>query len=225
MSPLAKGITFNLGCADFGTIFADSIDCTIALYLIKIYAGRKLIKEYPVFVKVTEDNRILSHNECEQIMNSPVRSYSEEGSRKTYWLRDRKPHKMDLLLNLDEYITKEEENLTPMQDEEIERMKIAAVNKKNNLNHALDDFELQMKELNKEIEMVRSDRLKLLMIERKISVLKNEMMKKKEGLFFDEMQIDVDLDKNINEFLSREKISAKAERQYVVAISKRGELV
>ena len=174
------------------------------------------IKEYPVFIGTTEDNKILTHNECEQIMSSKVYSYTEEGSRKTYWLRDSKPHKMDSLLRLDEYTAKEAESLTPLQQEEVERMKLAATNKKNNLNHALDDFELQMKELNKELETVRSDRLKLLMIERKISALKNEMMKKKEGLFFDEMQIDVDLEKNINDFLGREKISARADRQFVV---------
>ena len=73
-----------------------------------------------------------------------------------------------------------------------------------------------MKQTEKEKESVRSDRLKLLMIERKISVLKNELSKKKEGLFFDEMQIDVDLEKQINEFLGREKITAKAERQFIV---------
>lgn len=218
LSPLAKGITFNLGCADFGTIRVDCINCTIALYLIRIYAGRKHIKEYPVFIGVTEDNKILSHNECEQIMSSKIYSYTEEGSRKTYWLRDNKPHKMDALLNIDEYVKREEENLTPLQQEEIERMKLAAVNRKNNLNHTLDDFEFQMKELNKELEAVKSDRLKLLMIERKISVLKNEISRKKEGLFFEEMQIDVDLEKNINDFLGREKITAKAERQFVVEV-------
>lgn len=98
-------------------------------------------------------------------------------------------------------------------------MKLAAANKKNNLLHSLDDIELDMKQAEKERESVRSDRLKLLMIERKISVLKNELSKRKEGLFFDEMQIDVDLEKKINEFLGREKITAKAARQFVVEVN------
>ena len=37
-------------------------------------------------------------------------------------------------------------------------------------------------------------------------------------MFFDEMQIDVDLEKQINEFLGREKISVKADRQFVVEV-------
>lgn len=216
LSPLSKGITFNIGCSDYGSITADCENCTIALYLIKLYAGRREIKSIPVLVGVTEDNRILSHKECENILNSPVYSFEEQGDRKPYWLKSGKFDKMDGLVNLDEYVKKEEEKLTPMQHEEIDRMKIAAANKKNNLLHSLDYIELDMKQAEKEKESVRSDRLKLLMIERKISVLKNELSKKKEGLFFDEIQIDVDLEKQINEFLGREKITAKAERQFIV---------
>ena len=97
-------------------------------------------------------------------------------------------------------------------------MKLIAQVKKNNLLHSLDDLNLQMKELEKERESVKSDRLKLLMTERKIAVLKNEMAKKKEGLFLEEMKIDVDLENKINEFLGREKITAIAERQFLVEI-------
>jgi hypothetical protein len=45
------------------------------------------------------------------------------------------------------------------------------------------------------------------------------MRKKKEGLFFDEMQIDVDLEKEINQFLGRETISIRADRQFVLEIN------
>ena len=55
-------------------------------------------------------------------------------------------------------------------------------------------------------------------IKRKIAALKNELMKKKEKLFFDEMQIDVDLENRINEFLGREKIMARAARQFIIEI-------
>lgn len=218
LSPLSKGITFNIGCSDYGSITADCENCTIALYLIKLYAGRQEIKSIPVLVGVTEDNRILSHNECGNVLNSHVYSFEEQGDRKPYWLKSGKFDKMDGLVNLDEYVKKEEEKLTPMQHEEIDRMKLAAANKKNNLLHSHDYIELDMKQAEKEKESVRSDRLKLLMIERKISVLKNELSKKKEGLFFDEMQIDVDLENQINEFLGREKITAKAERQFVMEV-------
>ena len=67
-----------------------------------------------------------------------------------------------------------------MQQEEINRMKLAAANRKNILLHSLDDTELDMKQAEREKkESVKSDRLKLLKIERKISSLKNEIRKKK----------------------------------------------
>lgn len=219
LSPLSKGITFNIGCTDYGSIKADCEKCTIALYLIKIYSGRREIKNIPVLVGITEDGKLLTHNECEDILNSPVYFFEEHGERKAYWLKSEKNDNMDRLINLDEYVKKEEEKLTPMQQEEINRMKLAAANKKNILLHSLDDTELNMKQAEREKESVKSDRLKLLKIERKISSLKNEIRKKKEGLFFDEMRIDVDLENKINEFLGREKITARAARQFVLEIN------
>ena len=220
LSPLARGIIFNFECADFGEMTTGGEKCTIALYLIKVYAGRREIKNYPVFVGITEDGQRLFHSECERIFYSPVSSYTEDGHKSAFWIKYLShPHKMDSLVNRKEYEEKENEKLTPAQHEEIERMKLAATVKKNGLNHALDEMELQMKELTNELEAVKNDRLKLLTVERKVSQLKNEMLKKKEGLFFDEMQIDVDLEKNINEFLGRETISIRADRQFVLEIN------
>lgn len=219
LSPLSKGITFNIGCSDEGKIIADTENCQIALYLVKIYAGRREIKSCPVLIGKTEVGRTLTYEECEDILNLPVKSYEEYGKKEAYWLKSPKYNELDRLLNLDEYVKKQQDKLSPMQHEEIDKMKLSAQVNKNNLIHSLDDLNLQMKELEKERENVKSDRLKLLMTERKIAVLKNEMAKKKEGLFFEEMQIDVDLENKINEFLGREKITAKAERQFIVEVS------
>lgn len=218
LSPLSKGITFNIGCSDEGKIIADTENCQIALYLVKIYAGRREIKSCPVLIGKTEVGRTLTYEECEDILNLPVKSYEEYGKKEAYWLKSPKYNELDRLLNLDEYVKKQQDKLSPMQHEEIDKMKLSAQVKKNNLLHSLDDLNLQMKELEKERESVKSDRLKLLMTERKIAVLKNEIAKKKEGLFFEEMQIDVDLEKKINEFLGREKITVKAERQFLVEV-------
>ena len=218
LSPLSKGITFNIGCSDEGKIIAGTENCQIALYLVKLYAGRREIKSYPVLIGKAEDGKILPHEECEDILNLPVKSYEEYGKKEAYWLKSPKYNELDRLLNLDEYVKKQQDKLSPMQHEEIDKMKLIAQVKKNNLLHSLDDLNLQMKELEKERESVKSDRLKLLMTERKIAVLKNEMAKKKEGLFFEEMQIDVDLENKINEFLGREKITVKSERQFYVKV-------
>lgn len=105
-----------------------------------------------------------------------------------------------------------------MKQEEVARFKHSAVIRKNKLNHTLDDLSAQLRELIAEKESVKSDRLKLLTVERKISILNNDISKKKEGLFFDEMRIDVETEKKINEFLDREEITANAQRQFVIKI-------
>lgn len=219
LSPLAKGLMFNVGCSDYGTIKADCKKCMIAMYIISIYAGRRQIKSFPVLIGKDTDANIMSQNECEKILEIPAIQYTEDGKQNPYWLKSsQKPNELDRLINLDEYIRAEQEDLSPLQHEEVDRLKFSGAIKKNNLNHALDDLNLQMKELLREKENVKSDRLKLLMTDRKISLLNNEIAKKKEDLFFDEMQIDVDLENQINEFLNRGKITAKAERQFVVEV-------
>lgn len=144
MSPLSKGITFNIGCSDEGEIQiidnnaeCRNVSCTIALYLIKLYAGGKEIKRYPVLIGKTEDGKILTHEECEDILNLPVKSYEEYGEKKAYWLKSPKYNELDRLLNLDEYVRKQQNKLSPMQHEEIDKMKLAAQIKKNNLLHSL----------------------------------------------------------------------------------------
>lgn len=225
LSPLSKGITFNIGCSDEGEIqIIDNnaeyrnTSCRIALYLVKLYSGRREIKRYPVLIGKTEDGKILTHEECEDILNLPVKSYEEYGEKKAYWLKSPKYNELDRLLNLDKYVRKQQDKLSPMQHEEIDKMKLAAKYKKNNLFHSLDELSLRMKELEKERMSAKSDRLNLLMIERKIAVINNEVRKKKEELFFNEMQIDIDLENKINEFLGREKITAKAERQFIIDV-------
>ena len=81
---------------------------------------------------------------------------------------------------------REQKKLSPMQLEEVARLKQSAVIRKNKLNHILDELLAQLKELIAEKESVKSDRLRLLTVERKISLLNNDISKKKEGLLFDE---------------------------------------
>lgn len=220
LSPLAKGLKFNTECAETGMLCIEGgRKCTISLYMVTIYSGRSKFRSYPVLAGKDADGNILNSEECERILNLPVTSYTEQGKSAPYWLKSSGwQTELNPLVDIDEIIRHEEERLTPMQKEEVSRLKQAATVKKNKLNHALDDLNAQMKELMSEKERVKSDRLKLLTVDRKISLLNNEISKKKEGLFFDEMQIDVETENKINEFLNREKITAKAERQFVVEL-------
>ena len=223
LSPLAKGLMFNTECSDSGTVIVDSDElkkkCSVSLYMVTIYRGKKQIKSYPLLAGKDNDGNILSSDECERFFNLPVKEWTQDGKPTPYWLkRSGWTSEPNPLVDLEECAMREQEKLSPMQQEEVARLKQAAVIRKNKLNHTLDELSAQLKELIAEKESVKSDRLKLLTVERKISLLNNDISKKKEGLFFDEMRIDVETEKKINEFLDREEITAKAVRQFVVEV-------
>lgn len=223
LSPLAKGLMFNTECSDSGTVTVDSDElkkkCSVSLYMVTIYRGKKQIKSYPLFAGKDSDGNILSLDECERIFNLPVKEWTQDGKPTPYWLKSSGwTTELNPLVDLEECAMREQEKLSPMQQEEVARLKQAAVIRKNKLNHTLDDLSAQLKELIAEKERVNSDRLKLLTVEHKISLLNNDISKKKEGLFFDEMRIDVETEKKINEFLDREEITAKAVKQFMVEV-------
>ena len=223
LSPLAKGLMFNTECSDSGTIIVDSDElkkeCSVSLYMVTIYRGKKQIKSYPLLAGKDSDGNILKSDECEKIFSLPIKEYTQNGRPTPYWLKDSEwQTELNPLVDLEECERREQEKLSPMQQEEVAKIKQSAVIKKNKLNHTLDDLSAQLKELIAEKESVKSDRLKLLTVDRKISLLNNDISKKKEGLFFDEMRIDVETEKKINEFLDREEITANAVRQFVVNI-------
>ena len=227
LSPLAKGLMFNICSAEAGEIQLEGgneelgieCPCEIAMYLITIYSGRRAMKSYPLLVGKDKKGNILLHEVCEKILSLPAKECVQKGKERAYWLKyGGKPHKMDALVDTDKCARDEEKKLSPMQQEEAARLKQSAVIRKNKLNHTLDELSAQLKELIAEKENVKSNRLKLLTVERKISLLNNDISKKKEGLFFDEMRIDVETEKKINEFLDREEITAKAVRQFVVEV-------
>lgn len=227
LSLLAKGLMFNVGSSETGELqlgvrneeLGIEFPCEIAMYLVTIYSSKRKIKSYPLLVGKDKNGNILSHERCEEILNFPAKGFKQNGDEKPYWLNyGGRPHKTDMLVDLDKYARREQEKLSPMQQEEVAKIKQSAVIKKNKLNHTLDDLSAQLKELIAEKESVKSDRLKLLTVDRKISLLNNDISKKKEGLFFDEMRIDVETEKQINEFLDREEITANAVRQFVVEV-------
>lgn len=226
LSPLAKGLMFNTECSDSGTIIVDKDElqkeCSVSLYMITIYRGKKQIKSYPLLAGKDNDGNILSSDECERIFNLPVKEWTQDGKPTPHWLKGSGwTTELNPLVDLEECAMREQEKLSPMQQDEVARLKQSAIIRKNKLNHTLDDLSSQLKELIAEKESVKSDRLKLLTVERKISILNNDISKKKEGLFFDEMRIDVETEKKINEFWDREEITAKAIRQFVVEVKSR----
>ncbi len=218
-SILAKGVLHALACADEGTVIvaADIPSCEIALYSVAINPHGK---ECAVLIGKTDTGEMLSEEECRKIFSLPVINYTE-GERKTvHWLKGTarsNRHELDRLVNTDELLEKEAEQLTSLQAEEVDRMKLQTAKDKSALSHAVDALEKQVKGIENELAGT-DDRLLRLKLQKQINTAQKEFMQKQETQFFEEMQLDLKLEKDIEAFLGKEKPTARVTREFVIKV-------
>ncbi len=110
------------------------------------------------------------------------------------------------------------ERLSPVQAEEMERMKQQVSADKAALSRELNTLDSQVQQAQAELEAVTGDRLKRLATQKKINQLRQEYMKRQESQFFDAMRLDMELEEKIKTFAEKEKLTAKVQREFVVEI-------
>lgn len=218
-SLLAQGILRQLNCADEGTMVVDAniAPCSIALYSVEVKPHGK---EYAVLIGKTDTGEMLQENECRRILTLPVISYTEGEHKSEHWLRASMAgsrHELDRCVNTDELLQKEAEQLTPLQAEEVDRMKLQTAKSKSALSHAVDELEKQVKTMETELAGT-DDRLLRLKLQKQINTIQKEFMQKQETQFFEEMQLDLKLEKDIEAFLGKEKPTANATREFVIKV-------
>lgn len=221
-SPIGRGIIDGFECADSGelTVDANIEPCTIALYEVKLHTQKQFIRYIPLLIGKTGSGKLLSHKECEKTLNLPVLRYTESGSSSARFLKylHNQSHEIDRCVDMNEYIRQASDDLTDAQQEEVERIRLRAKSGKNALAHLLDDLQEQIKGYEQELAVGKTDRMKALSLEKKIASLKQDFLRKQESQFFDEMQLDVELEKQVDKFLNKGKIAAKAVRQFVINV-------
>lgn len=221
-SVIGRGIIHELECANFGKMELEAWNeqCQIALYDVQINAGKSRIKNMPILTGRTQIGDILTDDECQKIIQMSFVNCTSEGNTTPHWLKgtSEKPHEMDSFVPVDELIKSQSSNLSDAQAEEIERIKLRAASGKSAINHAIDDAKRQIKAMAQELHAQTHDRMKTLAIERKLNLLKQEFLKKQENQFFEAMQLDVEVEDRVSEFLGREKLTAKAVRQFVINV-------
>ncbi len=219
-SLLAQGILRQLECADEGTIVvdADIQNCHIALYSVAI---KPCNKEYAFLIGKTDTGELLSEEECRKIFSLPVLTYTEGEHKSAHWLRASMTgnrHELDRCIDTDELLEKEAEQLTPLQAEEIDRMKLQTAKNKSALRRAVDVLEKQVKGMENELAGT-DDRLLRLKLQKQINTVHKEFMQKQETQFFEELQLDLKLEKDIEEFLGKEKPTASVTREFVIQVT------
>lgn len=217
-SIIGQGILHEIDCADDGemTLQANIEPCKIALYSVNVMP---IDKKLCLFVGKTQSGKILSNEECKSILKFPLLNFVESKHRCPAWLRTSSQYnELDKYINTEELLQKETEKLTEAQAEEIDRIKLKAKVKKSTLVHSLNDLNGAVKNLEREIQALTGDKMKALTLKRKFSSLQQEIKRKEESQFFEEMQIDVDAEKQVNDFLENVKLTTKVVRQYIITV-------
>ena len=162
---------------------------------------------------------MLDEDACKEILSLPVQDYIQEGHSAHHWLKHgSRPHGLDELVPTKKLLVAEMEKLSPAQADEMERMKQQVSADKAALSRELNALDSQVQQAQAELEAVTGDRLQRLALQKKVTKLRQEYMKRQESQFFDAMRLDMDLEEKIKTFAEKEKLTAKVQREFVVTI-------
>ena len=222
-SIIGRGIIHELECSEYGILKVKRETyepCEIGLYSINLSsAANKTSADIPVLIGKTQSGKLLTEEQCKDILKLSVTSYGEEGHKNPHWLKSsRKPHELDRYVSVDDLIARQSEKLSQSQAEEIDQMKLKSKAKKTALTRDLDALNRQIKAIEAERETITNDRLKLLALDKKTNLLRQEYMKKQESQFFNAMKLDLELEEQIKKFTEKEKLTAKVTREFVLKV-------
>ena len=218
-SPLLKGIFSDIECYEEGKIrLAEEVEpCEITFYIAALYAGKRILRYFNVLSGKTESGRLLKEEECRKILNLPVTSFEESGRKTPYmFLYPNKESELDSSVEseLKKAYLKE---MNQTFEEDIDIIKIRANQAKARLEKKLEGLREQVKSIKENLSKA-TDRLAELKIKRELNALEKELKQKEEGLFLEQMKIDVDTENQINSMQGFEGITIKTGRLFRVYI-------
>lgn len=225
-SPIGRGIIHNSECSDTGTIIVEkNIEpCIIALYYLSIYKNEDIIGNYNILVGKTLSGKILTEDECKEILNLSAVEENLEGNKIPHWLKmstgSLKGYdqyaKLNQLVNINKIYENSRTNLTEAQTEEIDRIKLIHQRKKTELSHEINNMQTKIKEMETEIDN-KNDIVGVYRIQKELLELRNEFMRKQENQFFEEMKLDIEAENKINEITNND-LKTELIREFVVNI-------
>ena len=219
-SIIGRGILHELECSDTGSLTVPDIEepCEIGLYSVTLTSASSRT-ERSVLCGRTERGNVLDEDACKEILSLPVQDYIQEGHSAPHWLKhSNRPHGLDELVPTKKLLVAEMEKLSPAQADEMERMKQQVSADKAALSRELNALDSQVQQAQAELEAVTGDRLQRLALQKKVTKLRQEYMKRQENQFFDAMRLDMELEEKIKAFAEKEKLTERVQREFVVRV-------
>lgn len=219
-STIGRGILHELECADTGRVIMSGMEeaCEIGLYTVTLISASSRTEQL-VLCGRTESGKVLDEEACKELLALPVLDYAEEGHCSPHWLKSgSRPHGLDKLVPTQRLTEAQMEKLSPAQLVEMERMKHRVTAEKAALIRELNTLDSQVQEAQAELEAVTGDRLQRLTLQKKVTKLRQEYMKRQEGQFFEAMRLDMELEEKVGSFRENEKLTTKVQREFVVEV-------
>ncbi len=227
---LAKSIVHEIawtGIPERGeiTISAACEPCTIGFYQVRVKPQKVYWGGYRfyVFVGKTVTGLVLSHEECLKLMALPVVKFKTHGApcgEKNRHLRSPQNHELDALIVPETFIQQVFSETGTAEKEEIELFKEQAADQKMKLERGLENLRFQVKTMQGDMEK-DIPRLEKLTLQKQLNGMIKELKQGEQNLFMDCIRLDMELEKNIQEFVATTQLVADVQRQFVVQVTGR----
>lgn len=221
-SVIGRGVLQEIECADNGvlTVEADIEPCVIGLYRVEVRSG-DVAQEYITLTGKTKTGRLLSDDECREIMRLPVVSFSESGRKSARWLRESTghapPHELDGHISTGDYINRYLSETGNAVKEEADRLRIRTQDRKNGLERGIDDLRTEVRASEAELqkELTRLEKIKA---NKRYSAAVKELKQAEENLFMGGVRLDLELEEQIRALTDKAKITVKIKRQFLIKV-------
>ena len=182
--------------------------------------GKTFIKSADVLTGKNGSGRNLDDIECRRILNLPVVKYSETGKSVAYWLTIATSGSFGKTLDIQTEEKIKEDIFNDKRKNfaaDIDLIKMRAAREKTLLEQKINETKQKVTQTRNKLSEV-NDRLEELKIQKQLNLLEKELRKKEEGLFFDQMQIDVQTEEKIDNLTGTANLKIKATNLFEVKI-------
>mgnify|MGYP000009496451 FL=1 len=218
-SVLVQGILSEISCYTEGEIIVDALlpSCEISCFNVDVTAGKTFIKSADVLTGKNGSGRNLDDIECRRILNLPVVKYSETGKSVAYWLTIATSGSFGKTLDIQTEEKIKEDIFNDKRKNfaaDIDLIKMRAAREKTLLEQKINETKQKVTQTRNKLSEV-NDRLEELKIQKQLNLLEKELRKKEEGLFFDQMQIDVQTEEKIDNLTGTANLKIKAGKSMI----------
>ncbi len=213
---------FWKGIPDNGTVVVDSLieNCSIAYYQIGVKTTNDYFSawQYYVLIGKTRSGRILTHDECADLMALPVIRFTK--SSEIYGDRDgltnpKRPEAFDKLVCPEEYIKRTLDEMDGVTKEEMRNLKAHTLDMKISIGRNIEALQSEVKMI--EYSLTHTDSLPVRVKNEKQKVAKQKELRQSEQQFFmDSMRLEAELEERIKQMMEQANFTAAVKRQFII---------